>query len=149
MASGDGQIFHSFLNRLMAGDLNMGNGGSVFKCALLAGYSANPAHTTFAQVQPNEVVGSGYTAGGVTLANVNFVVSGGGSEASFTADDPVWLALDVGTPSHAVIYADGGTSSTRYLMMMWELSVASSGGSYSVLWDSLSGFRKIFELSEV
>ncbi len=46
--------------------------------------------------------------------------------------DPAWTGLDVGTPSHMVVYKSTGTSSTSPLICFMVISTPSNGGNYTV-----------------
>ena len=63
--------------------------------------SARLGATTTAYSTSNEVSGSGYSAGGVTLANK--VVTTTGTTAYFDADDPTWTSASF-TARGALIY---------------------------------------------
>ena len=63
--------------------------------------SASLGATTTAYSTSNEVSGSGYSAGGVTLANK--VVTTTGTTAYFDADDPTWTSASF-TARGALIY---------------------------------------------
>ena len=63
--------------------------------------SASLGATTTAYSTSNEVSGSGYSAGGVTLANK--VVTTTGTTAYFDADDPTWTSATF-TARGALIY---------------------------------------------
>lgn len=74
--------------------------GSVFKIALYTS-SATLDATTTAYSTTNEVVGTGYTAGGVTLTNVDPTTSGTTAFADFA--DATWTSATI-TAAGALIY---------------------------------------------
>jgi hypothetical protein len=149
MASGDGHFYNKFLQETMAATWNLNT--SPFKVMLVTGYSPDLLwHTNITHVRSHEVSGPGYTAGGQTLAgHTTEAALVAGNPFYWIADHPVWSGLDVGTPSHAIIYYDGGSDPTRHLMMVFELGVASSGGSYEIQWDENDEDQRIFEMQEV
>ncbi|MCE7697876.1 MAG: hypothetical protein K8E24_003230 [Methanobacterium paludis] len=57
----------------------------------------------YADISANEVVGTGYTAGGVTLTNVNLAIDTTNHIVKLTADDPAWESSTI-TAKYAVIY---------------------------------------------
>jgi hypothetical protein len=57
----------------------------------------------YADISANEVVGTGYTAGGVTLTNVTLALDTTNHIITLTADDPAWESSTI-TARYAVIY---------------------------------------------
>lgn len=74
--------------------------GSVFKIALYTSAATLDASTTVYSTT-NEVVGTGYTAGGNTLTNINPVTSGTTGFADFA--DTTWTSATI-TAAGALIY---------------------------------------------
>jgi hypothetical protein len=74
--------------------------GSVFKIALYTS-SATLGATTTAYSSTNEVVGTGYTAGGITLTNIDPTSSGTTGFADFA--DATWTSATI-TAAGALIY---------------------------------------------
>ena len=83
--------------------------------------SASLGATTTAYSTSNEVSGSGYTAGGVTLTSA--AVSTTGTTAHFDADDPTWTSASF-TANGALIYND--TNSDK------AIAVLAFGGDFTV-----------------
>lgn len=79
----------------------------------------------------NEVVGTGYTAGGATLAGVAVTYSGG--TTTLDATDPTWTTSTI-TARYAVIYKSTGTSSTSPVLFLFDFGSdkSSSGGTFTV-----------------
>jgi len=63
----------------------------------------------------NEVVGTGYTAGGQTLANCAIAVDSVNDRVEFDADNPSWANSTI-TARGMVIYKDTGTPGTSPLI---------------------------------
>ena len=86
----------------------------------------------------NEVVGTGYTAGGATLTGVTVTYTAGTNTFSFDAADVSWASSTI-TARYAVVY-DGtpGTDATRALIAYVDFGadVSSSGGPFSITWDA-------------
>jgi hypothetical protein len=80
-------------------DFNV-SGGSIFKIALYTS-SANLGAATTAYSATNEVSGTGYTAGGNTLTNIDPVTSGTTGFADFA--DTTWTDATI-TAAGALIY---------------------------------------------
>lgn len=119
----------SFKEDLLNKEQDLGNGADTIKIALYTS-SATLDSTTTAYSATNEVSGSGYTAGGVTLANQ--VVSTSGTTAYFDADDPEWTSASF-TTAGALIY--NATASNK------AIAVLSFGGDFTV---TSGTFRIVF-----
>ena len=86
--------------------------GHTFKIALYTSSATLGASTT-AYTTSNEVVGTGYTAGGTTLTNIDPTSSG--TTAFIDFNDATWASATI-TAAGALIYnttADGGTGTTN------------------------------------
>jgi predicted enzyme related to lactoylglutathione lyase len=86
--------------------------GHTFKIALFTSTATLSAATT-AYTTTNEVVGTGYTAGGVTLTNIDPTSSG--TTAFIDFNDATWTSATI-TAAGALIYnttTDGGTGTTN------------------------------------
>ena len=100
------------------------SGGHTFKIALYTSSASLDASTTN-YTTTNEVVGSGYTAGGITLTNVDPTTSGTTAFIDFA--DVTWSSSTI-TAAGALIYnttTDGGTGTTN------AVAVLSFGGDKS------------------
>jgi len=103
----------SFKQELLEGkhDFNA-TGGHTFKIALFTSSATLDATTTDYTVS-NEVSGSGYTAGGNTLTNIDPTTSGTTAFTDFA--DTTWSSATI-TANGALIYnstTDGGVSTTN------------------------------------
>lgn len=133
MAEGDITVYNTFKELLMEGSLDLLT--DTIKVALVTGYTPDvDLHLNWDDVSASEESGTGYTAGGETLANKTVTQDDTDDEGVFDADDVTWTGLDVGTPSHAIIYKDTGTPSTSTLIAYVELGVASTGQDYTIQW---------------
>lgn len=125
--------------------LNRFNGGSAIdwtsdtiKIALCTNsYTPDQdAHDFFNDIT-NEVTGTGYTAGGVTLTTPTATYTGGSNVTKLDADDAVWAGSTI-TARYAIIYKSTGTASTSPLIgyVDFGADVSSTGGSFTITWDS-------------
>ena len=119
----------SFKEDLLNKEQDLGNGADVIKIALYTS-SATLDATTTAYTTTEEIAGSGYTAGGVTLTNQ--VVDTSGTTAYFDADDPEWTSASF-TTAGALIY--NSTASNK------AIAVLSFGGDFTV---TSGTFRIVF-----
>lgn len=91
----------------------------------------------------NEVTGTGYTAGGATLANKSVTQDNTNNLAYFDADDVVWSSSTI-TARYAVIYKDTGTPSTSNLIAVIDFGSdqISSSGNFTIQW-SANGILRV------
>ena len=105
--------------------------GHTFKVMLVTGYTPNiDSHNGYSDVSASEETGTGYTAGGATLANKAVTKDATNDRAKFDADDVTWTGLNVGTPSHAILYDD--THASKTVVAYWEVTTATNGGNYTL-----------------
>ena len=129
MAQGDGALYNEFKEELLLGNIDMD--GHTFKVILVTGYTPNiDSHNGLSDVSASEESGTGYTAGGATLAGKAVTKDTVNDRAKFDADDVTWTGLNVGTPSHAILYDD--THASDCLVAYWEVTTATNGGNYTL-----------------
>lgn len=90
------------------------------------------AHDFFDDIT-NEVVGTGYTAGGAALANKAVTADNTDNEGVFDADDLTWAASTI-TARGAVIYKSTGTASTSAIIAYIDFGSdkTSSSGNFTI-----------------
>ena len=99
-------------------------------------YTPNQATHAFKSDVTNEVTGTGYTAGGATLASVTLTTSG--LVTTLDAADTSWATSTI-TARYAVIYdSTPATDATRPLIAYVDFGadVVSSGGTFQITWDA-------------
>ncbi len=94
------------------------------------------AHDYFNDIT-NEVTGTGYTAGGATLASKTSVYTAATNTLALDAADTTWSNATI-TARYAVIYVSTGTASTSALLgyVDFGADVVSTGGPYVITWDA-------------
>jgi len=110
------------------------------KVALLTNaYTPNQdAHDYFDDVVTNQVTGTGYTSGGLTLANKTNTYNSSTNVIVLDADDTTWASSTI-TARYAVIYdATPATDATRPLIGYVDFGSdqSSSNGNFTITWDS-------------
>lgn len=93
------------------------------------------AHDYFNDIT-NEVVGTGYTAGGATLASKTVTYTAATNTQAFDAADVVWPASTI-TARYAIIYdATPGTAATNPLIgyVDFGADVSSTSGDFTISW---------------
>lgn len=98
-------------------------------------YTPNQDTHDFVNDVTNEVTGTGYTAGGATLASKSLVDTN--NVTKFDAADTSWATSTI-TARRAVIYKDSGTPSTSPVLAWVDFGadVSSSAGTFQITWDA-------------
>lgn len=102
------------------------------KAALLADtYTPNKDHNQWADISTHETSGTGYTAGGQSLANKAWTEDDTNDLAKFDADNPIWTSATI-TAHYLILYDN--TMAGKDLMGCYDFGAnkSSSGGDYEV-----------------
>ena len=109
------------------------------KVALLtSSYTPNQdTHDYFNDVSTYEVSGTGYTAGGITLASKTATYDSGTNVIVLDAADVTWSSSTI-TARYAVVYDSTGTASTSALIGYVDFGSdqSSTNGNFTITWDS-------------
>lgn len=97
------------------------------KCMLCTvSYVPNQDTHQYKSSVTNEVSGTGYTAGGVTLTSKTVTYNTGTNALVLDAADPTWAALTVTGIRIAVFYLDTGSSATSPLLSYMDFEAGQS-----------------------
>lgn len=130
MAEGDGAVYNEFKFELLNGTYNLANGQDTLKMILVTGHTPDiDTHVNYASVSADEESGTGYTATGETIANQATSKDNTNDRGVLDGDDVTWTGLDVGTPSHGILY---DVTASNQLIAYWEVTTASNGGDYTL-----------------
>lgn len=106
---------------------------------LTSSYTPNQdTHDYLDDVVANEVSGTGYTAGGATLANKSATYDSATNVTILDADDTTWSTSTI-TARYAVIYdASPGSNATRPLIAYVDFTSdqSSTAGNFTLTWDA-------------
>jgi hypothetical protein len=109
------------------------------KVALLtSSYTPNQdTHDYFNDVSTYEVSGTGYTAGGNTLASKTATYDSATNVIVLDAADTTWSSSTI-TARYAVVYDSTGTASTSALIGYVDFGSdqSSTNGNFTITWDS-------------
>lgn len=120
----------SFKVELLKGIHNFSaSGGDTFKIALYTSSATLDASTTAYSVT-NEVSGSGYTAGGNTLTNVDPTSSG--TTAFLDFDDTTWSTATI-TARGALIYNSTAAGNPAVAVLDFGADKTSTAGDFTVV----------------
>jgi len=129
-------IYNSFKRDIMNGGIDLDT--DTIKVALVTStYTPDQdVHDNFDDVT-NEVSGSGYTAGGATLASAAVTVDNTDNEGVFDAADTSWTTSTI-TARGAVVYKSTGVASTSKLICYFDFvsDKASSAGTFAISWNA-------------
>jgi len=107
-------IYNGFKKKILDGEINLAT--DTIKVMLVTStYVPNIDTHLFKSDVTNEVVGTGYTAGGATITNPVVSQDNTDNEGVYDADDISWPASTI-TARGAVIYKDTGVASTSPLI---------------------------------
>ena len=120
----------SFKQELLKGVHNLSaSGGNSFKMALYTNSASFTAATT-AYTSSNEVSGTGYSAGGQGLTNVDPLTSGTTAYAEF--GDITWGSSTI-TARGALIYNDTASGDPTLVVLDFGSDKSSSSGDFAVV----------------
>lgn len=115
------------------------------KVALVgSGYTPNQdTHDYWDDVVANEVTGTGYTAGGATLAGKTATYDATSNVIVLDANDVVWASSTI-TARYAVIYDDSGATNAQKPLLGYVdfgSDQSSTNGNFTVTWDATGIIR--------
>lgn len=129
-------LYNSFKRDIMNGGIDLDT--DTIKVALVtSSYTPNyDTHDNFDDIT-NEVSGTGYTAGGVTLTGQSVTADNTDDEGVFDANDVSWASSTI-TARGAVLYQSTGTASTSKLISYIDFGSdkSSSDGTFQVTWNA-------------
>jgi len=128
MASG---CYNRFKANLMNKEVDLE--ADTIKVALLDdNHSFTATDNTWSDVSANEISGTGYTAGGETLASKAVTQ---GATTKFDADDVSWTSASF-TAYHAVIYDDSLVGDDLICSIDFGGAKTVSNGTFTIQWDA-------------
>lgn len=129
-------IYNSFKAKIMDGSIDLDT--DTIKVALVTStYVPNQDTHDFFDDVTNEVTGTGYTAGGASLASKTVTADNTDNEGVFDAADVTWTSSTI-TARGAVIYKSTGVASTSALICYLDFTTdqSSSSGDFTIQWNS-------------
>ncbi len=135
-------VYNAFKKNIMNGGIDIDT--DTIKIALVtSSYTPNiDTHEDFADVT-NEVEGTGYTAGGATLAGVTVTADTTDDEGVADANDVTWSSSTI-TARGAIIYKSTGTAANDLLICYIDFGSdkTSSSGDFTIGFNS-EGFLNL------
>lgn len=131
------KVYGLFLKSLAEGKVDLST--DTLKVMLTtSSYTPNQDTHQYKSSVTNEVTGTGYTAGGATLASVGVTYDAGTNTLKLDAADPAWAASTI-TARYAVFYdATPSTDATRPLISYVDFGtdVTSTAGTFTIELDA-------------
>lgn len=96
------------------------------------------AHDYLDDVVANEVSGTGYTAGGATLASKTLTYDTANNYIILDAADVTWASSTI-TARYAVVYSDAGATNAQKVLIGYVdfgSNQSSSAGNFLITWDA-------------
>ena len=134
----------SFKSELLTAEHNFAaSGGDTFKIALYTS-SATLDATTTAYSATNEVSGTGYTATGNTLTNVDPTTSGTTAYTDFA--DTTWSSATI-TANGALIYNDDHASDAAVCVLAFGGDKTSTNGDFTIQFPTADASNAIIRIA--
>ena len=135
----------SFKVGILGGSFNFNTGTTqVFKIALFTSAATLSAATT-AYSTSNEVVGTGYSAGGNTLT-VSQVPTSSGTTAFLDFSDTTWTTATI-TARGALIYLANGTTNPSVAVLDFGSDKTSTAGSFTIQFPTADASSAILRIA--
>ena len=102
---------------------------ALYTTSLTPNFDADPSSYS----TTNEVTGTGYTAGGLTVASPT--VTGASGILTYDAADLSWTSSTI-TAHGAVIYADGLTPKANIVAVNFGADFSTTSGTFQITWNA-------------
>jgi hypothetical protein len=132
------KLYGNFLKQALNKEIDWDS--DTIKVALLSSsYTPNQdTHDYYDDVSANEVTGTGYTTGGITLGSKTSTYDGTNNVIVLDAADVTWSSSTI-TARYAVVYDDTpATAGTKPLIGYVDFGSdqSSTNGNFTITWDS-------------
>ena len=132
------KLYGSFLGKALNKEVDWDSDD--IKVALLSSaYTPNQdTHDYYDDVLANEVTGTGYTAGGLSLTGKTNTYDAANNVIVLDAADAVWSASTI-TARYAVIYDNSGATNAQKALVGYVdfgADQSSTNGNFTVTWDN-------------
>jgi len=132
------KLYGNFLKQALNKEIDWDT--DTIKVALLtSSYTPNQdTHDYYDDVVGNQVTGTGYTAGGITLSSKTSTYDGTNNVLVLDAADVTWSSSTI-TARYAVIYNDSGANNASKPLIGYVdfgSDQSSTNGNFTITWDS-------------
>lgn len=108
--------------------------GALFTDSLTPDFNAANPYFGSAPYTSNQVTGTGYTAGGLTLTSTSFAAAAG--LLTFDAADLAWASSTITNAEGLVIYADGLTNKDVEAVLDFGAPYSTSNGTFAITFNA-------------
>jgi hypothetical protein len=137
------KIYGSFFGKALNKEVDW-DSDTIKVMLLSSGYTPNQdTHDYLDDVVASEVTGTGYTAGGATLASKTITYDAANNVTVLDAGDVTWASSTI-TARYAVIYDDAGATNSQKVLLGYVdfgSDQSSTSGNFTITWDSTGIFR--------
>lgn len=129
-------FYNNFFEEMGKGNIDLT--ADTIKVALVtATYTPDADLHDFFDDITNEVVGTGYTAGGETLASKTLTQDNTNDQATFDAADTSWASSTI-TARAAILYKSTGVASTSALIRYIDFgsNISSTAAAFTITWNA-------------
>jgi hypothetical protein len=143
-------VCSSFKQDLMAARHNFLVGGHSFKMALYTNAGAAMNAATTAYTTSGEIVGAGYTAGGMVIAQQSGTPNLTGTIAWSDFADATWLASTITNARGALIYNDSATTpvaDASVVVLDFGSDKSSAAGDFTVVFPTADSSNAIIRIA--
>lgn len=133
-------IYGNGMKKIQNGNIDLDT--DTFKALLTtSSYTPDQDAHDFRDDVTNEITGTGYTAGGATLASAAATYDTATDQIRLDAADTTWTTSTL-TARIAVVYKSTGTSSTSPLIAFvnFGADVSTTAGTFQITWDATGIF---------
>jgi hypothetical protein len=131
-------LYNSAIRDMKNGSIDLDT-DSIFVMLVTAAYVPNRRTHTRRSDITNEVVGTGYTAGGQALSGKTMVADNTNDRGTFDSNDPAWPASTI-TARGAVYYKNRGGAATADELILYQVfqvggvdaDVSSTNGAFTI-----------------
>ena len=131
-------VYNKFKAHLLEGGYDFSNGGDTFKVMLhTSTFVPDQDNDAFIDDTSNEVSGTGYVAGGATLAGQAVTQENTDNEGVADGTDTSWASSTI-TARYATLYKSTGTASTSPVVCTWDFTEdkTSTNGTFTIQYNS-------------
>ena len=127
-------IYNNAKEELLKAGINLAS-DTIKVMLVTSSYTPNVDTHDFKDDITNEVTGTGYTAGGATLASKAVTQDDANDRGAFDAADTTWGSSTI-TARGAVVYKDTGTPSTSPVICYFDFTTdqISNNGNFTIQW---------------
>ncbi len=134
----------SYRDALNATNLALDFSLATHKWAMYDNVETPAFQTETAYAATNEVVGTGYTAGGQVIVSPTFAVAGATAILTYDMNDEVWASPTTVTAYGAKLYADALAGNNLLVGMYFGGAFTSTAGTFTIVFNALGVYTITF-----